>query len=777
MKERQFKFIDIFKRNKDKQPPKAAAKAQDAEQALQEGAGISADTLAESPDLAKRMFARNEESKAEPKPEKPSKKPETSKQKNEKPVKEKAPKPEKPVKEKQELPVSNLKRFGAVKRAWRQVFGNKRRYKRVIVTVVLALVLCVVTVVSVYASSIFVNSIGQFETIAQQVTPAPAEVLPQETAPAAPTVPGQTPAPTPEPTIDPYDALVAQADFSLLKDIVNIMLIGVDYAAERDTWSGKKAFHSDVMIVMSINTKTKEIDLISLPRDTFARIPGVGGVYKLNASIDCGGGWPTESGFQKVCESASWMLGGIPVHYYYAVDMGAVKGLVDAIGGVDYDLEVWFQMQGREYDPGFQHMDGQAVLDFMRVRKSKDISGPTGDLNRINRQKDMLVTIFRKMQQEGLIAKIPDILEAFDGNLYTNTTFAQTAGLAAFMYNVNPASIEMHSMSGRYHNIFNWRFTITDQDDRVDLIEDVYGVKVDRYGSLEYGKLRLRWERMQRELIATESRKILDQIKVVLDTDALRPPPPPIGATAAYGQEIAAVGARISSQPLNNTPEAISFTAQLAATSSTTIDAGGRVDFEITITNARTGDPTGSFEVFNADNTVVATHPGGLALGGTATISFYEVFDASGSVDYDVLESSGVLVGTNAVDITVNDPAPTPTPTPGPTSGPTPSPTPSATPAPTPSPTPYPSGPYQEYDETVWAEYTLAEELYTRLQTLESLPEYKSKDDETVGEAMELANTALKTQVEKLCRMFGIAIPDWRIYYEKEDNEIYVDFR
>ena len=58
------------------------------------------------------------------------------------------------------------------------------------------------------------------------------------------------------------------------------------------------------MIVLSINTKTKKVDLISLPRDTYANIPGVEGIYKLNASIDCGGGWPTAEGFEKVCEAA-----------------------------------------------------------------------------------------------------------------------------------------------------------------------------------------------------------------------------------------------------------------------------------------------------------------------------------------------------------------------------------------------------------------------------------------------------------------------------------------
>ncbi len=72
--------------------------------------------------------------------------------------------------------------------------------------------------------------------------------------------------------------------------------MGVDYAEERTTkeWlshGGKNDFHSDVMIVLAINFKENKVDMISLPRDTYVNaMPGVKGVYKLNASINCGGG-------------------------------------------------------------------------------------------------------------------------------------------------------------------------------------------------------------------------------------------------------------------------------------------------------------------------------------------------------------------------------------------------------------------------------------------------------------------------------------------------------
>jgi LCP family protein required for cell wall assembly len=308
---------------------------------------------------------------------------------------------------------------------------------------------------------------------------------------------------------------------------VNVLLIGVDHSEERDTWSGKKAFHADVMMVLAINTETGTVDMISLPRDTYAKIPGVKGIYKLNASIDCGGGWPGESnnystsGFDKVCEAASWMLGDIPVQYYYAVDMNAVKGLANAIGGVDYNVDIDYTIQGRSYIKGLQHLDGQGVLDYLRVRK--DLGDESGDKNRVDRQKRMLVAIFEKLKAQGMLAKLPDILGAFDGNLYTNTTLAQTAGLAAYAYNVDPANIRIHSMGGQTRLVFNWSFVLTDQQARVDLIKQVYGVDVPIYKDYTASAAISKWNSMQGGLVRSGAKSVLSKVKAKLDADAQLP--------------------------------------------------------------------------------------------------------------------------------------------------------------------------------------------------------------------------------------------------------------
>ena len=387
--------------------------------------------------------------------------------------------------------------------------GKKRRHsrkkRRALYAALIVLGVLLLCVGGVFAYAMLLDPGALFAEA--QKTPGVAEV---QTINADETSPSPGVEPTPTPTVDPYEIISAQADTSMMQNIVNVLFIGVDYAEERETWSGKHEYHSDVMMVAAINFDENRVDLISLPRDTYAEIPGVKGIYKLNASINCGGGFEAEggAGFLKTCEAASWMLGGIPVNYYYAVTMPAVKELVNAVGGVDYNLELDFKMAGRQYNAGPQHMNGQAVLDYLRVRKYVDKGG---DLNRVNRQKEMLVALFKSMQKQNLILKIPDIISSFDGQLFTNCTFNQTAALTKFAYNLNSDDIGMYSIGGTITNIFNWNFCLTDQSNRVKVIKEVYNQDVPK--ELEYTAdyAQYRWA----DIIATQ---YLDTVSRLTDT-------------------------------------------------------------------------------------------------------------------------------------------------------------------------------------------------------------------------------------------------------------------
>lgn len=157
----------------------------------------------------------------------------------------------------------------------------------------------------------------------------------------------------------------------------NILLLGVDHGFDGYWGSHQKQAleicHTDAFMVVSINMTKAKADIISIPRDTVTYVPGVRGLYKLNAAFNCAD--TLEEGFRNACEAASWHLGGIKIDYYVCVDMNAMIRLGDQIGGVDMELEMNYHGSGgRYYRKGFQHLDGQGMMDYARARKNATVN-------------------------------------------------------------------------------------------------------------------------------------------------------------------------------------------------------------------------------------------------------------------------------------------------------------------------------------------------------------------------------------------------------------------
>lgn len=341
-------------------------------------------------------------------------------------------------------------------------------------------------------------------------TPVPTGPPVQPSATPAPSDTGEpgaseTPGPAQTEPADPYGELSSQADTSITaQDTLNVLLIGVDWEEDRANkvgFANKEYFNSDVMLLLAINFKKNKVDMISFPRDSHARIHNMEGIYKMNFALSAGGGL-NDNGFMNVCKTVQDQLGGsIPVNYYIAVTMPSVKRLVDDIGGVYYNVDINYKIGNRpDVKKGWQQMDGQMVLDYCRVRKSEGtgyISAQPGDLNRVNRQKKMLVAIFDKLKNETSLAQVPSLLLDAKNGSYTNMNLSQLAALALFGKDLPQENITMRTMTGSTANIFNYGFVLIDQKKRVQLIKDVFGVSVAPQYKYDPAYARLLWAYMQ----------------------------------------------------------------------------------------------------------------------------------------------------------------------------------------------------------------------------------------------------------------------------------------
>src|SRR5664279_3282734 len=113
---------------------------------------------------------------------------------------------------------------------------------------------------------------------------------------------------------------------------VNILVMGIGGAGH----DGPNL--SDTMMVMSLDPKTKDVAMLSIPRDLYVKIPGHGS-GKINAANAYGGPALAEQVVENVI--------GVPIHYYAVMDFSGFKQAVDAVGGVDINVAAPL------YDPEF----------------------------------------------------------------------------------------------------------------------------------------------------------------------------------------------------------------------------------------------------------------------------------------------------------------------------------------------------------------------------------------------------------------------------------------
>lgn len=290
------------------------------------------------------------------------------------------------------------------------------------------------------------------------------EPEPETEVTSAPTGTEQPTAAPTDPPADPEEKLGR----------LNVILMGIDAYEDGSSTSGTMP-HTDAMMVIAINFDEDKVDLISLPRDTFTTAPGYRGYYKFNGVFNVGGGMDDpEGGFDLVRHTAELWLGGISIPYYYGLDFQAVIDIVDKIGGIDYDVDqgFWAMSGKKHYSVGKQHLDGDAVMGYIRIRKGADGL----DRSRTARQRRMMVAIFKKLKEENLLTTIPALINAASSGIYTNTTLAQTTALANYAMNLPSENIHTHSMGGKMRLAFDWSFCFVDQQNRIRIIHDIFGI-------------------------------------------------------------------------------------------------------------------------------------------------------------------------------------------------------------------------------------------------------------------------------------------------------------
>lgn len=220
------------------------------------------------------------------------------------------------------------------------------------------------------------------------------------------------------------------------KDKSTIMIMGVD---EREDDVGR----SDTLMIATVDPKRSRAALLSVPRDTRVKIAGHGW-DKINAAYAYGG----ERLTQRTVEDFL----GVNMDHYVIINTHAFQKIIDAIGGIDIDVEKrmyyedpWDDDGGLVIDlrPGMQHMDGKTAVTYVRYRDEE------GDIGRIKRQQKFMAACMEKITSPAIIPKLPAVIREVLGSVKTDLSMRQLLEFAGTLKEAQRNGLKTDMVPGR----------------------------------------------------------------------------------------------------------------------------------------------------------------------------------------------------------------------------------------------------------------------------------------------------------------------------------------
>ncbi|HEM6177264.1 TPA: LCP family protein [Streptococcus suis] len=229
---------------------------------------------------------------------------------------------------------------------------------------------------------------------------------------------------------------------------LTILLMGVDMdqATRGGDWEGGR---SDSMILVTVNPKTKETNMMSLTRDIMVEIAEANGessgtVEKLNHSYSYGQAPMAIATIEKMMD--------INIDRYIEINMDGLIELVDAVGGIEVNNTLGFPISISEHEPAYtsivqpgkQLVNGDQALVYARMR----YDDPEGDIGRQRRQREVIMAIIKKLLQLDGLTQYKKILTAISNNMRTNIEISPATIPSLLGYKDSVSKLNSYQLRG-----------------------------------------------------------------------------------------------------------------------------------------------------------------------------------------------------------------------------------------------------------------------------------------------------------------------------------------
>ncbi len=262
----------------------------------------------------------------------------------------------------------------------------------------------------------------------------------------------------------------------------NILLMGVDVSENPNRPFDNT--RSDSIYIVSIAPYAKDVNVISIPRDSKVYIHSKSSPDKINHAFAIGG----ISTSQKTIEHTL----GIKIDHYLVVSNSALIDFIDKLGGVDVYVEKDMHYNDNtanlhiNLQKGVQHLNGVESEGYLRYRKDA-----LGDIGRIRRQQWFLNAVGTKMKDPSVIIKMPEIIKSVLNYVQTDLNVYELAQYAALVKSMDMSKVKVATLPGEPSQRGFISYWILDPEGVQELVDKlIYGdkpKKMDR--NLEVGIL------------------------------------------------------------------------------------------------------------------------------------------------------------------------------------------------------------------------------------------------------------------------------------------------
>lgn len=224
---------------------------------------------------------------------------------------------------------------------------------------------------------------------------------------------------------------------------VNAILFGTDWV--------DYSRHSDTLMLVSFDPKSRSLDVISIPRDTRFTPQGfhfrkINEVYAYNFKTKKN---DRAASRELLAAVEELFQNRISIPYYFRIDYAGFKKFIDIIGGVTVQIDEpmhyddnWGKLH-IHFEPGTRHLNGQKALEYVRYR------GVAGDLGRINRQQLFFKSVMAKSKNPVLLFRLPQVIGVISREITTNFTLWDMTVGALELKDVSIKQLRLAQLPGR----------------------------------------------------------------------------------------------------------------------------------------------------------------------------------------------------------------------------------------------------------------------------------------------------------------------------------------